>query len=549
MIDPITNINDRLSFIKQLSFSVQQSNENKAKLALLIISINRMHRINEIYDFKTGDAALNYLVEKLNEAKRTQDSIGRLSSSSFGLILSPIMNKGHAQLAAHKILRLLEAPLEYENHRVKLDISIGISICPSHSSLATGLLKKAEAALRLARIQEAQLSITEDFAQDEITEFWDIELGIEQAILKSEFQLYYQPKINLKTGLPSGSEALIRWPHPNRGMIYPDQFIPVAEDHGYIKPMTIWILNVALRESAQWTTKFGPLSLSVNIPPDLMNVELVDLVDNALNIWQPENITLVLEILERSFALTNDDTFSTFEALQNLGTDISIDDFGTGYSALSYFKSIPARELKIDKSFIQNLLDEQGNFDIVTFIIKLAHAFNMRIVAEGVEDIKTMKILKALGCDYMQGYIASKPMPHNEFIDYLEHYTIEKQAFSELYTSNQDIATIIEKNIIQINSKEDLEDLIDIIENSSEANNQHVEEKVKSARKEVLKQIDPTDNTDKMNKKRSLAEIEIINTPLIKEPLSNQSEKIQDSEVRKEQSDLIGDIDFGDTLI
>ncbi|MFK5893843.1 MAG: bifunctional diguanylate cyclase/phosphodiesterase [Pseudomonadota bacterium] len=552
MIDPITEINDRTSFIKLLSSSVQQANENKSKLALLIISINRMQRVNEIYDYDTGDAALKYFAGKLNEAKRSNDSVGRLSGSTFGLILSPIMNKGHAQLAALKIIRLLEIPLEYKDHRIHLEISIGISICPSHSSLATGLLKKAEAALRLARQQEAKISITEDFAKDEITEFWDIELGIEQAIINSEFKLYYQPKINLQTGLPSGSEALIRWPHPNRGMIYPDQFIPVAEDHGHIKPMTIWILNVALRESSQWTTKLGPLSLSVNIPPDLMNEELVDLVDNALNIWHPENVTLVLEILERSFALTNDDTFSTFEALQNLGTDISIDDFGTGYSALSYFKSIPARELKIDKSFILNLLDEKGNYDIVTFIIQLAHAFNMRIVAEGVEDIKTMKVLKALGCDYMQGYVAAKAMPHEEFVKYLEDYSIKEQPFAELYNSNQAVTNILEKNIVQINSKEDLEDLIDIIENSGEINNQQSELKITP---ELISTKPPKQKieTDKINQEEAFPEIEIIDNLSIQEHLSKQSVKVQDesktSKNKKDPDDLIGSIDFGDTII
>jgi len=265
MNDPITEINDRQSFIKLLTASVQKANESKTKLALLVISINRMQRINEIHDFKTGDAAIKYMADKLKQAKRPQDSVGRLSGSTFALLLSPIMNKGHAQLAAHKIVRLLEVPFEHENIRINLDISIGISICPSHSSIAAGLLKKAEAALRLARVQEAKISITEDFANDDISEFWDIELGIEQAIINSEFQLYYQPKISLKTGLPTGAEALIRWPHPSRGIIYPDQFIPVAEDHGHIKPMTIWILNVALRESAQWSTKWGHLSLSATI--------------------------------------------------------------------------------------------------------------------------------------------------------------------------------------------------------------------------------------------------------------------------------------------
>jgi len=188
MNDPITDINDRHSFIKLLTSSVQKANESNTKLALLVISINRMQRINEIHDYKTGDSAIKYMAEKLQQAKRPQDSVGRLSGSTFALLLSPIMNKGHAQLAAHKIIRLLEEPFEHEKLRINLDISIGISICPSHSTLTSGLLKKAESALRLARMQEAKISITEDFARDEISEFWDIELGIEQAIINSEFK-------------------------------------------------------------------------------------------------------------------------------------------------------------------------------------------------------------------------------------------------------------------------------------------------------------------------------------------------------------------------
>ena len=494
MKDSLTDINDRTQFIKMLKTSVQRANEEKKKLALILINLNRLSRLNQVYDYHVGDEALKYLANKLLEAKRNQDYAGRLYGSTFGLVITGIMNKGHAQLAALKVLRLLEMPLEVNDHRIFLDVSFGISICPSHSSVANGLLKKAEAALDEAHLHENNIAFTEDNVAEEISEFWDIELGIEQAIINSEFQLYYQPKISLQTGKPIGAEALIRWPHPSRGMIYPDQFVPIAEDHGHIKPMTIWILNVALRESTEWTKQWGKLSVSINIPPELMNSELVDLVENAINIWEPEN-KLVLEILERSFALSDDSTFKTFQALQDLGADISIDDFGTGYSALSYFKNIPAKELKIDQSFVRFLLTEQGNLDIVTFIIQLAHAFNMRIVAEGAEDLEIVSKLKELGCDYIQGYYLAKPMPHQAFLQWLNEYKIpEELGFepSEL-TTNKFIPGFIPEKKTQVNNVE----LIDIEETSKNQSDESIESSVEQNNSDsLLKKKDEDTNSD-----------------------------------------------------
>ncbi|MBF0264983.1 MAG: bifunctional diguanylate cyclase/phosphodiesterase [Gammaproteobacteria bacterium] len=461
MKDTLTDINDRQQFIKMLKSSVQRANEEKGKLALLVVRLNRLSRLNKIYDYNIGDEVLKFLARKLLEVKRPQDFVGRLYGPTFGLVVNHIMNKGHAQLAALKILRLLEIPLEVDDSRVFLDVSIGISICPTHSSVGNGLLKKAETALDEAHLHENKIAFTEEAIVEEISEFWDIELGIEQAIINSEFQLYYQPKICLQTGIPVGAEALIRWPHPSRGMIFPDQFVPIAEDHGHIKPMTIWILNVALRESTEWTKQWGKLSVSINVPPDLMDSELVDLVENAINIWAPEN-KLVLEILERSFALSDEGTFKTFQALQDLGAEISIDDFGTGYSALSYFKSIPAKELKIDQSFVRTLLSEHGNLDIVTFVIQLAHAFNMRIVAEGVEDLTIAKKLKELGCDYIQGYYLAKAMPHQEFLLWLKNYKIPEELGFE--ASENSTSQFHSDYIANIKNDDIAIDLIDVEE-------------------------------------------------------------------------------------
>jgi|GEM_PF-1593529 len=543
MTDLITGLNDRQEFFKILHNNVIQANENNGKLALLVIQINRFQRINEVNGFDGGDAALHYVGQKLTEIKREQDHIARISDTKFALILNKILNKGHAQLAAHKVIRVLEVPLDYEDKQIKIGVSIGVSLCPSHSSVPMGLYKKSEEALKLAKLHEKSIGITPDDTGFEISDFWDIELGIEQALNESQFQLYYQPKLSLKTGKPIGAEALIRWPHPSRGMIRPDQFIPIAEQFHYIKPITIWILNVALRESSEWTEQWGPLSISANIPPELMDAELVDLVDNALNIWEPENITLVLEILERSFAETGEDSFVVFEALQKLGAEISIDDFGTGYSALSYFKSIPAKELKVDQSFVLKLLDEKGNFDIVKLIINLAHAFNMRVVAEGVEDYKSLMVLKELGCDYIQGYYLARPMPHKEFVQWLLDFKgIEVPEGAEEITYNNEQASIPEDGEVWHELAETIgeDDTITIEQKSSHVNDNNT----KNSKKTPPESIAPQNSSPSTSLKESgLIDLEHLQSPsTLPETIELESNPIEHAPLTEEIRE-IGEIE------
>lgn len=224
-------------------------------------------------------------------------------------------------------------------------------------------------------------------------------------------------------GKPIGAEALVRWESPSRGLCPPNLFLPVAESTGFIKPLTIWMLNSALRLSSQWTKQWGEQEVSVNIPPQILEqADFHDIVMSAWELWKPADVRLCLEILEQSFTRDTESIFAKLRTLRNEGIRIAIDDFGTGYSSLSYFRDIPADQLKIDRSFVAGLLGDHANANIVTLIIDLAHRFNLTVVAEGVEDMNTLATLKKMKCDSVQGFFFAKPMPADEFEQWLSNY-------------------------------------------------------------------------------------------------------------------------------
>lgn len=423
MEDKLTRVYDRETFFKLLARQIISVHDHKVKLALLVIDINRFNRINKLYDYPTGDLVLKQFTELLNNVKREQDYLARIGDNRFALILVNIMNAGHAKLAAQKILRQLEIPFEIGAEKLLIEATIGISLCPLHASKTTALLRESEIALESARKNKQFIGITEAEKEESLSDTWDIELAIDEAFQTQQFSLYYQPKISLKTGKPVGAEALLRWNHHMRGFISPDIFIPIAEKSGHIKPITSWILNSVLRHSSKWTTKWGRLSVSANIPPELiLQLDLKDFVANAIKLWSNDNVTLILEIIERSLVEEPEKCFEILKQMQAMGVKISIDDFGTGYSSLAYFKSLPINELKIDQSFVFDLLTDSSNEKLVRLIIDLAHNFDLEVVAEGVQDRQTLMMLKNMGCHIVQGYFIAKPMPHEEFISWLENF-------------------------------------------------------------------------------------------------------------------------------
>jgi len=389
MEDKLTQLYDRENFFKLLSRHLVSAHDYNVKLALLVIDINRFDRINRLYDYPTGDLVLIQFAKLLKNIKRDQDYVARIGDNRFALILINIMNTGHAKLAAQKILRQLEVPFEIDAEKIIVEATIGISLCPLHASKTTALLKESEVALELARKNKQSIGITETSEEDLISDTWDIELAIDEALGSQQFSLYYQPKVSLETGKPVGAEALLRWKHYSRGFIRPDIFIPIAEKTGHMKPITSWILNSVLRHSSKWTTKWGHLSVSANIPPDLiLQLDLKDFVSNAIKLWGNDDVTLVLEIIERSLVEDTERCFEVLREMQAMGVKISIDDFGTGYSSLAYFKLLPIDELKIDQSFVFDLVKDKANEKLVSLMIELAHNFDLHVVAEGIEDKK-----------------------------------------------------------------------------------------------------------------------------------------------------------------
>lgn len=423
-LDTLTGLHDRAGFLKLLSDRVKDANTYKTKLALLIVDINRFFRINSIYGYEAGDEVLKKVTLVLRNVIREQDHVARIGDNRFALILNGVMNVGHAELAAHKILRLLQAPFVLGEGKIYVDCSIGISLCPLHASNYLFLIKECESVLHEAKETGQKIGVSEMLQDEEFPENWDIELALDDALDKDQLQIHYQPKIALDSGRVVGAEALLRWKHPSRGFIPPNYFIPIAERMGHIKPITNWIFNTALRQGSEWTEKWGPLSIAVNIPPDfILMPDLQDLLANAINLWGGRHVSFILEIVERSLVLEPEKSIAVLKELQGMGIGISIDDFGTGYSSLSYFEKLPVDELKIDQSFVTNVDSSPTNQKIVKLVVDLAHAFDMKVVAEGVEDTAALLHLKNIQCDLAQGYFFAKPMPHEQLKDWLVSFT------------------------------------------------------------------------------------------------------------------------------
>ena len=421
--DPLTRLHNRVSFLKLLQRRILDANEYHSKLALVLINVNQLNRINHQHGYDAGDEVLCQFANLLEEVRREQDHVARIGDNRFVLLLRDVMNKGHAKLAALKVLKCLEQPFEVNGEKILLTVTIGIGVSPIDASETFALLKVSEKALLLASQSNQLIGFITGEEDDELSDIWDIEIELVGAIDNSQLVNYYQPKVSLITGKPTGAEALMRWNSPSRGFTPPNVFIPVAEKMGFIKPMTNWLINTALRESKEWTKKFGPLSVSVNVPPQLLlEHDFVDNVSNALEMWKGNDTTLTIEIIERSFISNADHTFKVLKKLRDLGVKISIDDFGTGFSSLSYFKMIPCDELKVDQSFVFDLLKEKANSNIVKLIVQLAHSFDLTVVAEGVETLDILSALKQLNCDDVQGYLLCKPIPQKDVKSWFEKY-------------------------------------------------------------------------------------------------------------------------------
>jgi diguanylate cyclase (GGDEF)-like protein len=410
--DALTGLPNRILFATQLEQALKRLRSGE-QLAVLYIDIDHLKRVNDTLGHPIGDELLKEIAGRLLNCIKDTDTAARLSGDEFAVIQSSIDPRSEAAALAVQIQEAIRTPVTIQGHDIVVDASVGIAIAADHGAKLDDLLKAADIALYEAKNSGRGTYRFYDIDMNE--RMWTrrkLENDLRGALAKGEFELFYQPIVNLSEGKISAMEALLRWHHPERGMVSPAEFIPVAEEMGIINQVGEWVLRTACTEAATWPSE---INVSVNVSPlQLTNKNLVNIVVSAIASARIPASRLDIEITESVFFEKTYANVSTLRQLHDIGVRFVMDDFGTGYSSLGYLMSFPFSKIKIDRSFIAGLADKKESRAIVRAVSDLARNLSMEVTAEGVETDQQLEQVKLLGCTEMQGYLFSRPMPAAE---------------------------------------------------------------------------------------------------------------------------------------
>ncbi len=389
-------------------------------VAVLVVYAHQLERLYASAGHVNASRMLDELRNRLAQVLRPGDYFTRLSDRKFAFVLSNLRNQGHAILAANKILRAGTEPIAAGGQQATIRLSVGIGMFPAHGRTPEALMQCSEIALLEAWKTSQPFMVYTARKAEELVAGWDLEAQLANALEHGDLILNYQPKVALPDLRVVGAEALMRWNRPESGNVPPDIFIDVAEMTGQIDPLTQFAFHRALRQLSEWPESLRRMCVAVNVTPSLVcNPELVDMIKSAAGLWAVDLSRLTVEVTENALMIDRERSHRVLTELRELGVRISIDDFGTGYSCLSYLKEIPADELKIDKSFVMNMLANKADRKIVEQTIGLAHSFDLAVVAEGVEDEKVSQELIAMGCDFAQGFHYARPLAPDKFVEWV----------------------------------------------------------------------------------------------------------------------------------
>jgi diguanylate cyclase (GGDEF)-like protein len=383
---------------------------------VLLLDLDRFKEVNDALGHSIGDILLRNVGTRLAAQLRHGDELVRLGGDEFAMMLATAT--GDEALALGERLRAaLQEAFVIEGMTVYIDASIGIALCPDVATSVDGLLQRADIAMYQAK-NEGLGTVVYTAESDDLT----LRLrGIEElrrAIDEHQLVLHYQPKADLRTGLVEGVEALVRWNHPVQGLLYPDAFIPDAERFGIMRRLTSSVLAMALDDVRRWRATDGPRNVAVNVSAsNLLDTELPEQIRTMLEVRRLPGAALTVEITEGTLMVDPGRALRVLERLRDLDVLISIDDYGTGYSSLARLRDLPVTELKLDKSFVQQIDQDDRAIAIVESTIALAHSLGLRLVAEGIETERTMQLLTALGCDVGQGYYIGRPVPAGQAVE------------------------------------------------------------------------------------------------------------------------------------
>lgn len=412
--DPLTGLPDRIEFRTLLDHCVDAE---EGLLALIIVNVRRVRDINIQLGYPAGDALLAQVAERIRGCLRPSDIVARIGAAEFALLLPGLKSQAQPLMAVSKVQRVFGEPLEMQRRVFKVQLSFGVSLCPMDAKGAEGLLRCADLALDHARKTRKDSVLYSECADREFPPLIELERELETAIKRGELEARYQPKIDLVEGKVTGVEALARWTSEEHGQVSPDVFVHIAERSGLIMPLTRSILNTALCECREWRSLVPDMSVSVNLTPTVLSeLDFPELVMHALKTWDARDGQLTLEVTESVMMANLHTCLGILGQLRDMGVTISIDDFGTGFSSLAYLKELPVSELKIDKSFVMKMIENEADKRIVQAVIDLAHNFDLKVVAEGVEDEETLDTLTLMGCEAAQGWFVGQPMLSEDFV-------------------------------------------------------------------------------------------------------------------------------------
>lgn len=426
--DELTGLSNRLAFMQGLHKAIKQHAESEKKLCLVVINIYRFKPINQTLGKAFGDELLRHVGQVLKQNVLSEhDMVARLDADEFAVLLQQA-DQAKATRFADRINRIFDAPVNVQGQSIDVRFGIGIVQYPEHGVDEESLLNHAETALKEARAKKTAWIVYNTALEIDQSETLTLISDLKEAIHQNQFLLYIQPKIDVISRRALGGEALIRWVHPERGMIFPDQFIPFAEQTGIISELTNWMLIRACDVLADYRSQGLHISLSVNLSTrDLNNMELPEQIAALLNTYRLDPGALKLEITEGSLMQDSERAGVVVKKLAEMGLHLSIDDFGTGYSSLAYLRQLPVQELKIDRSFVMFMDKNNGDASIVKSTIDLAHNLRLNVVAEGIESEEVLIQLARWGCNEAQGYFIGKPMPEKDFLVWLERWQGQHQ--------------------------------------------------------------------------------------------------------------------------
>jgi diguanylate cyclase (GGDEF)-like protein/PAS domain S-box-containing protein len=420
MHDGLTDLPNRAMLMEHLDKTIGQAREQSATVALLLMDLDRFKDVNDTFGHQFGDLLLQQVSFRLRNQVGDIDMVARIGGDEFAVVLAQPPDSTAVARSARNILSTLERPFVIEKQALEVGASIGIAIYPTHGADSRTLLRRADVAMYTAKHAQLGYSFHRDDGERHTADQLSLVVQMRSALEHNEFEPFYQPKIHMRSGLMTRAEVLLRWHHPQRGLVTPAVFVPIAERTGLIRVMTDWVLEHTMAQLRAWHDAGAPIHVAVNISAkSLLDQSLPAKIDELLARYQLDARFLKIEITESSIMADPSHALAIMSMLQSLGVRLSIDDFGTGYSSLVHLRELPIDEIKIDKSFVLGMTSSESDAAIVRTMIELAHNLGKQVCAEGVEDEATWRMLDAMGCDLVQGYYMCRPKNAPDLMQWL----------------------------------------------------------------------------------------------------------------------------------